>query len=504
MAISPLVISVTRFGRRVSWGTVAIAVMAAVVPTIAAERWVEVKSPNVTVMTTAGAGAGRALAWQLEQVRGAIKAVWPWARTDLNRPFVVIAVNNEDAMRALLPRYWEQRNAVRPTSVWVTAPDQHFLAIRSDLKAEGQAYINPHVSSYFSYVSLILSNSLEVDLPPWLSRGLAGILSNTIVEESQILVGAPIPWHLEQLRELARSRLTELVKMPRDAPQLATNEGLARFDAQSWALVHMLMFDKQGARAGALNQFFKLLASGTESQQAFRESLGRVEDLENDYVTYIGRDIFSFHRLKVDVNVKKDGFQQRELGAAEASSLRALFHTAMGRPIEARAAIAEARKADAAPETYVAEALLLEREGEKDEARGAFERATSTGSKSPYAHYRLATLRWGPAANTETLEEIEKLLSQAVALNNRYASGYAMLGEVRSLLGNTEAVGLVVRATQLEPAESNHRLIAARILMRQKRYDEALKAAQAAVALASTPEEASRARELQQAIERAK
>jgi hypothetical protein len=100
------------------------------------------------------------------------------------------------------------------------------------------------------------------------------------------------------------------------------------------------------------------------------------------------------------------------------------------------------------------------------------------------------------------LKGIDQLLTRAVALNSRHADAYAMLGEVRSLLGDTNAVGLAIRASQLEPADAGHRLVTARILLRQKRNDEALKVLQGAAALTMSPEQAKMARELQAVIER--
>jgi tetratricopeptide (TPR) repeat protein len=157
----------------------------------------------------------------------------------------------------------------------------------------------------------------------------------------------------------------------------------------------------------------------------------------------------------------------------------------MRRPIEARAAIDEARKAGpSAPESFVAEALLLDRDGKNDEARAAFARAVDAGSTSAYAHYRLASLFSGSDADHDALTQLEKLLSQAVALNNRYAGAYAFLGEVRSQLGVGEPISLVLRAISLEPSEGNYRLRAASVLWRDRKYDDALKHAQAALRLA--------------------
>lgn len=89
-----------------------------------------------------------------------------------------------------------------------------------------------------------------------------------------------------------------------------------------------------------------------------------------------------------------------------------------------------------------------------------------------------------------------------MTLNSRHADAYAMLGDVRALLGDENALGLAVRAAQLQPAKASHRLVATRILLRQKRYDEALKALQAATALPMSPEQQRMACELQAGIER--
>jgi tetratricopeptide (TPR) repeat protein len=481
---------------------IVVMVVALLVPLAAADRWIEVKSANVTVVASTNAGMARELVWQLEQIRSAIKAVWPWAKVDIERPLLVFAVGNEADMRVLLPKYWENRNSVKPASVMITSPDHSLVAIRADLKAEGQSDVNPHATTYFSYVTLILDGSIDADLPPWLARGLAQVMSNTIVRDGKVFVGTPIQRNLQVIAERSRLLLPALVQVKADAPELRTDDGLSRFDAQSWALVHMLMFGNDGTRQKALNQFFQLLVGGMDADKAFREALGAPEALEADYNQYLSRAIYSFLQLNVDVAVKREGFSQRDLTAADAAALRSLFYTATARPIEARAAFAEARKGDAAAETYTAEGLLLEREGKRDEARQAYEQAVTAGSKSPYAHYRLATLRWTPNPSPDALKGIDQLLTRAVTLNSRHADAYSMLAEVRSLLGGENAFGMAVRATQLQPGKASHRLVAARILMREKRYDEALKVLQTATALPMSPEQAKMARELQAAIER--
>jgi len=394
----------------------------------AADQWIEVKSAHFVVTSNAGAGNAKTLAWQLEQIRSAIATLWPWARVDSTRPLVVMAVRDEPSMKALAPSYWERKGGVHPTSVWVGGPDQDYLAIRVDVSTDGKLDVNPYVTSYFSYVSLILNHSVERELPLWFTRGLAGVLSNTIVRESKLLLGPPIPWHLVRLNEGPRLKLPALIDIKRSSPEFTSDEGLKTFDAESWALVHFLMFGEAGARWPKLDQFANMVSRGADPANAFREALGRPEDLETPFSNYISRNLFSFKQLNVDVSVKPEGFTVRPLPAADGASRRALFHVAMRRPVEARAAIEEARKVDpSAPESFVAEALLLDRDGKHDEAKAAFTRAVDAHSTSGYAHYRMASLLWRPDVDRDTLTQIEKLFNVAITLNNRDADAYASL-----------------------------------------------------------------------------
>jgi tetratricopeptide (TPR) repeat protein len=177
----------------------------------------------------------------------------------------------------------------------------------------------------------------------------------------------------------------------------------------------------------------------------------------------------------------------------------------MGQPVEARAAIAEARKSGGVlGDTYLAEALLLKGEGKDDDVKAALERAVSEGSQTGYAHYELARLQWQAESSPELLAAREKLLRRAAELNPGWSWTFAMLADIRSQLGHDDGLDFIVRAIRMAPTEASHRLTAGLVLLRAGRHAEALKAVDAGLALASDESERARARELQQAIERSK
>jgi TonB family protein len=382
---------------------------------LAAERpWIEVKSPHFLVISDSNEKTARAVAWQFEQVRAAIQNVWPWVRIDVGKPLLVIAVRDEASMKAIAPKYWEERGGVRPASVFVTGADRHYIALRADVKAEDTPGINPYINAYWSYVALVLQTGVgQVDLPLWFFRGLVSVMSNTIVRDSYIQVGHVIPWQLQRLRTGGRLRLSEFLSVGRDSPSYTQADRLEVFDAESWAFAHYLMFGDQGAHQEAFNRFARLLFEGRPPATALELGLGNIETLENGFSAYLSRQLFQFVQIKVDLNVKPEDFATRGVSGAEAAAARAAFHVAMGRPLEARASIEEARKADSRlAASYEVEGLLLENERKTEEALAAYAKAVELGSMQFHPHFRLARL----LVNASRRDDAQKEARRALAL----------------------------------------------------------------------------------------
>ena len=452
----------------------------------AADTWFEIKSPNFTVLANANDGSTRTLIWQFEQIRNVAKTLWPWMQADLPKPLTIIAVKDEKSMRALLPWHWEQKGGVRPGSVWVSGPDSHYIAIRADMRDRDDVQINPHTSAYFAYANLSLTSRFEHPLPPWLSRGLAGVLSNTLVRQKDVIVGAMIPWHLEELRQRRRP-LRQILTATWGAPELRRNETLGEFDAHAWAFVHMMMFGYDGKNSGRLNNFVAEVAKGTAHDAAFASTVGNVEQYERDFVNYVNRTLFPAIRVNIDAGVDRERFPARKLTDGESAGARAGFLVAMNRPDEAQAMIAQARKseADSAAAT-TAEALLFDRSGNREGAKAGYAKAVSQGSTSAYAFYRLAVLSRA-GADGSGLEKVEQHLAKAVELNPNFAAAHASLAETRAELKRSQAVIVphMHKAVSLEPGNAWHRILAARTLARLDAFAEARQTAETARKLAT-------------------
>jgi len=166
----------------------------------AADSWVQVTSLNFTVVSNAGDKRAREVAWQFEQIRAAMKAIWPWVKGNLDRPVLVVAAKDENTMKLLVPQYWEKGSSgLHPSSVLATGLDRHYIALQADAKADDTDAINPYFGAYWSYTALILDASFERELPLWLRDGLAGVISNTIVREKEIRLGMAPPWYVRTM-----------------------------------------------------------------------------------------------------------------------------------------------------------------------------------------------------------------------------------------------------------------------------------------------------------------
>jgi hypothetical protein len=150
--------------------------------------WVEVRSPHFRVVTNDGERQGRRIAWQFEQIRAALVKIWPWAKIDVGQPFVVFAARDEATLKTLGPQFWEGKR-YRPTSFWTYSRDLAFVALRTDVPEPDEYGTNPYQTAYWGYVSAVFSRSFPQRLPQWYSRGMAEVLSNTLVREKEIHVG---------------------------------------------------------------------------------------------------------------------------------------------------------------------------------------------------------------------------------------------------------------------------------------------------------------------------
>lgn len=460
----------------------------------AAETWVEVRSPNFVVVSNAGEGTARSTAVEFEEVRAAFGKLWPWARLTPGWTTVVLALKNKDTLRQWAPAYFEVKGGIDVVSASVWGAGREYLLVRSDYRP-ANIDVTPNYNLYRGYLTLLLASSFERRLPLWLSNGLSGLMANASVHDQEVLVGRPVPWEFERFLEGPRLPLQTILDARAGSPLVDKEDQRATFDAQTYVLVHYLMFGDRGAHTAALSRFIQLWLAGRSPDQAWNEAFGDVRAVEEGLPNYARSKILSFARLRTEAKVAAEVPAKRVLSPAEVAGLRAAVHVAMGRPVEAQAAIREARTADPrSPTSYDAEGLLADRDGDDARARQAYQQAVELGSASAYSYYRAAQLAWKAQADAATLAGQRRLLEKAIELNGAYANAYSYLAEVLVQQGEAQAaLAPALRAATLEQGRSYHRVALARVLQALGRTEDARKAAELGMKLAENDGERSNA-----------
>jgi len=474
---------------------IVLAVAGGVVAQAAPARWVEISSPHFTVVTNSGEKEGRRTAWQFEQIRQALLIVWPWAKIDGGRPITIFAVKDEATLKTLGPQYWEGKR-YRPASFWATGEDRQFIALRTDIPEPSDVGENPYQSAYWNYASLVFHRSMPRGVPEWYSRGVAEVLSNTIVREKELHVGRLMQDHLDRMREAVTIPLAEFLAADRSSRYLTREVDAALFESQSWVFVHYLMFGNRGEHSARVNSFNRLLLAGAAPEVAMKEAFGPdMRPYFDGMRDYLRKSIFQYARIPVALDLKSEAFPSRGVAEADSAALRANLLMAMGRPVESRVFAAEAGKADPGhPGPHEVEGLLLDREAKREEAAAALEKAVQLGSRRAEIHYRLARLLQpeGGAAPPERAmnERTAVLLERAIELEPAFANALAFLADVKVNLGAfAEAVVLAEKAMQTEPGSMYHRMSLARALWNAGRHNDGVAAAKSALAVSQTDQE---------------
>src|SRR4029078_2249964 len=171
-----------------------------------------------------------------------------------------------------------------------------------------------------------------------------------------------------------------------------TKQGM--FYAQSWAVVHYLMFAENGKRRQQLVKYLSLTLSGGSIDANFREAFGiEYGTLEEELRRYVQNQM-AWPAIKLTLPEKLDF--DREMQVAALSDAQAQYYLGdlllhMNRLDAAETQLQKAAALDPmfAP-TYASLGLLKIRRGHSDESLGFLAKAVEGDSQNHLAHYYYA------------------------------------------------------------------------------------------------------------------
>jgi tetratricopeptide (TPR) repeat protein len=435
-------------------------------------------------VSDAGEKQARKTAVQFEQIRAVFRRSLTVARAHPSPVITILALKNEDSMRAMLPEYWVKGH-VHPAGIFFTRMNQFYAAVRLD--AQGQ---NPYEAIYHEYYHA-LTLPYFPNLPLWVAEGLADFFGNTELTSDHAGMGLPDE-SLVYVLHHGFMPLDTLFKVDHSSPFYNETNKTSVFYAESWALIHYLMVADHESHKPALMNYLDALSRGATQDEAASKAFGNLKQLEGALRRYIDSFGFSYLKAPPPPKITDSDMQARELSDAEVDAVKGGFFATRGRTQEARPLLEEAVRLD--PKVAAAHqnlAMVEFLDGHREKALESASRAIQLNPKDSLARYLRAYLAFSESGGIVRDPQIEEDLRQAIATNPDFLPPYSLLA-VYLAAGSEklpEAMAFAQKTVSIEPGNSNYQLSLAQVLARMQHFDEAQTVGMRARAAATDSEE---------------
>ncbi|MGO8795642.1 MAG: hypothetical protein ACLQLC_12535 [Candidatus Sulfotelmatobacter sp.] len=448
--------------------TLAICLLLAL-PAIAHQKpWIEVRSPHFRVLTNGRVNDARHLAKEFEQMRYVLADRYPQFRLEGGAPLTILAALDESTAKSLEPILWNSKQ-VKPAGIFHHGWEKEYALVRLDtLGGEGGTEI-----VYHEYTHTVFRLNFQY-LPVWLDEGLANFYGYTRFQDHKIYVGALPPRY--GMPGTSLIPVETLINVSQSSNYYRDESKVYQFYAESWALVHYLIFGPGMERGKRLNQFTALLQQGMDQGQAFQQVFGNPNDVDHALAVYLSKPALQNAILPDPTQIDEKAFASRTMSAAETEAELASYHI-WTRDFEgAKSLIKQALKDD--PKLGLAHEIagfLDFSEGKDGEALKEFTEASAVDGKLPLALFAKTMLSPMAASDAAADEDaFRDALLRVVELNPQFAPAYVQLARLALRQNDLEtAFGLSRRAEQLEPSLAGYHIQSGEILLRMGKGAEA-------------------------------
>lgn len=244
---------------------------------------------------------------------------------------------------------------------------------------------------YHEYVHHYLGNNLH-GIPAWFNEGMAQCYSGFRADDKTASIGLTQTDQVLFLREHDLLPLHDLFAITHDSADYNEGERRGIFYAESWALMHYLMWDKP-ERKPQFAQFLERLDAGEPPDTAFPAAFATsYEGFEKELSAYVRQarfmlSIYKLTDLGLDENVKVAPMTRAQ-ALCRLGDL--LAHADEARAADAEALFREAQRLapdDAA--SYAGLGYLAQIAGRLDDAVALYDKALALDPKDPLTAFHL-------------------------------------------------------------------------------------------------------------------
>src|ERR1700731_3934256 len=348
-------------------------------------QWVEVRSPNFSVVTDAGEKRGREVAMHFEQMRAVFGALMTKANVNLAVPLQIVAFRNTKEMRQVAPLFNGKPTQV--AGLFQGGSDRSFIML--DMSVE-----NPWTVVFHEYAHQLMNGNLEGEFDPWFQEGFAEYFSSIEVDSKQARVGKVPNDEYVILQQSGTIKIADLFRVQQNS-QTYNESGDHRntFYAESGMLMHYIYDNQLLPKVGIYYDLMESRHLRVEDaiQQAFGMSAPQFDKALRSYIV---SGHYKYYPIPNPPNISPNTYTATPLSAAAGNAVLADIHLhSRDYRQQALNEFQEILKSDpknAAACRGLGYAYLQKQDF--TQASEYFKRASQLDSKDPRVHYYSALL----------------------------------------------------------------------------------------------------------------
>jgi len=310
------------------------------VSAVAADNWIEVRSPHFIVNSNAGEKEARKVADQFEQIRRMFQSAFSTLRVDPAQPIIIVAAKNENTIKLFLPEEWEVKGHIHHTGMYQPGQDKDYVVLRVD--SEGD---NPFHTLYHEYTHALLRLNFS-NLPIWLNEGLAEFFGNSTLGDKEIKTGTIDPGHLYLLNQSKVIPIETLLEIDHNSPYYNETNRASVFYAESWVVVHYLMMDNDARQKQLMKNFLSAWQNSGNQLDAARAAFGDLKQFGKKIESYSRQGSFQVGVVKVGQEAADKNYAIRRVSPGEALALHGDFYSHQNRVVQAQPVLEEVVKTE--------------------------------------------------------------------------------------------------------------------------------------------------------------
>ncbi len=451
------------------WRPLAALIFALACPVAAQQQWLEISSPNFSVVTDSGEKSGRDIALRFEQSRAVFGALFGREKVNTAVPLQIVVFRDHKEFRQFAP-LWEGKPA-KLAAYFQAGADVNFVVLNADADAADWNAV------FHEYAHALLDSNFHTQL--WFEEGFAEFFSTMQVYDDFAEIGHAAPGRLQRLLNTRPMPLTEMMAVKKEwAVYHADSQRRDLFYAQSWLMVHYLFDAKKLDDATA---YFRLAEQGVPIYEAIQRGFQMsAEQLQRSVNDYLRSNQALLYRVRLPAALAKMPITSRPMEQADSLAVLAELHQHLrGYHDQSMKEFQAALRLN--PDNAVANRGLgyaYLRDNDFQNAAECFRRAAAQNDKDPRVHYYAALLLNRASMMTNKGPQdpaaMRKELETAVTLDPQYADAWNLLAYVDTVEGESEkAIEHMKRAVELSPQNELYAANLSLYLMNANQWDEA-------------------------------